>query len=113
MKHNLNRALNTIYHHQLPKKGINIPNIPTHLRHSYDSWAQLRTTPVSLSKKNGRRFVLRAAGVVTDTSPCEEKEDSYVCINCAILDNLLNVAIRDGIRMSQFYQNVYRIIFIN
>lgn len=112
MKHNLNRALNTIYHHQLPKKGINIPNIPTHLRHAYDSWAQLRTTPVSLSKKNGRRFVLRAAGVVTDTSPCEEKEDSYVCINCAILDNLLNVAIRDGIRMSQFYQNVYSSVTI-
>lgn len=105
--HKIKRGLNFIYQHQYPKNGFAMPSIPTHLKHAYHTWTQLKTTPPSLSKKNARRFILRAAGVVTDTTPCEQQKDNYVCINCAILDNLLNVAIRDGLRMSEFYQNVY------
>ena len=105
--HKIKKGLNFMYQHQFPKDGFTMPSIPAHLKHAYHTWSQLKTPPPSLSKKNGRRFVLRAAGVMTDTTPCDQQKDTYVCINCAILDNLLNVAIRDGLRMSEFYQNVY------
>ena len=37
--------------------------------------------------------ILRAAGIQTGTTPCEDRENSYVCINCLLIDNALNAFI--------------------
>lgn len=62
------------------------------------------TTP---SQLNARRFVLRAAGSISDTTPCNEREDSYVCTNCNILDNFLTVIIKEGQALSDYYTYTY------
>lgn len=62
------------------------------------------TTP---SQLNARRFVLKAAGAISDTTPCNEREDSYVCTNCNILDNFLTVVIKEGQALSDYYTYTY------
>lgn len=51
--------------------------------------------------------ILGAAGVDADISPCTEREDSYVCLQCTVLDNILNTLIREGDRVFDYWQNVY------
>lgn len=62
------------------------------------------TTP---SQLNARRLVLRAAGSISDTTPCNERKDSYVCTNCNILDNFLTVVIKEGQALSDYYTYTY------
>lgn len=104
----LQKTMATIYEHA-PRAGITMPtfkaHFPNHLKHSFESWHKTRAGP-NLHVKS-RNFVLRAAGLVTDITPCDQREDNFVCINCVILDNLLNVIIRDGIRMSNYYTDIY------
>ena len=83
------------------------PRVPTHLYHVYDNWNANRRVPRSPSKLHARNLVLRAAGMVTDISPCSSRPDARVCINCVIVDNFLNAVIDEGISMSNYYQYVY------
>ena len=75
-----------------------------------------RNKPMTISKIKARQFVspvlgaagfLQAAGLNSDINPCHEQEDSFVCINCVIIDNFVNVAIREGIRMANYYDNTF------
>lgn len=62
------------------------------------------------SKIKARQFfshVLGAAGINADIRPCHEQEDSYVCLNCVVIDNLLNTVIKEGGRMTDYYINTY------
>ena len=104
----LQKTMATIYEHA-PRGGITLPSFkthfPNHLKHSFESWHRSRTGPKIHTKS--RNFVLRAAGLATDITPCDQREDNFVCVNCVILDNFLNVVIRDGIRMSNYYTDIY------
>lgn len=51
--------------------------------------------------------ILRAAGIQTGTTPCEERSNSYVCINCLVIDNALNAFIDAAIELKNYYQYVY------
>lgn len=106
MRHSLGVALRTAYVN-IPRNGIKMPEIPKHLYHGYNTWNRLRVHPMSHSKMTARNMILRAAGVETGITPCSEREDTYVCLNCVILDNFLNVVIGDGLKMANYYENVY------
>lgn len=75
-----------------------------------------RNKPMTVSKIRARQFVspflgatgiLKAAGLNSDINPCHEQEGSYVCINCVIVDNFVNVVIGEGIRMANYYDNTF------
>jgi hypothetical protein len=75
-----------------------------------------RNKPMGISKIKARQIVspvlgatgfLEAAGLNADINPCHEQEDTYVCINCVLIDNFVNVAIREGIRMADYYENTF------
>jgi hypothetical protein len=104
----LQKTIATVYEN-VPRSGITLPtfsvHFPNHLKHSFESWHRSRAGPKLHSKS--RNFILRAAGLQTDLTPCDQREDNFVCINCVLLDNLLNVVIRDGIRMSNYYTDIY------
>lgn len=51
--------------------------------------------------------ILKAAGVQSGTTPCEEREKSYVCINCLVIDNALNAFIEAGIELKNYYQYIF------
>jgi len=66
--------------------------------------------PRTPSKIRAQQFVspiLGAAGLNADIRPCHEQEDTYVCINCVLLDNLLNVIIKEGKNMADYYEYTY------
>lgn len=90
-----------------PAINISSFQLPQHVYHGLDTYNKLRSAPVSSSKRYAKNIILKAAGVVTDITPCSEKEDTYVCLNCVVLDNFLNVVIKDGIQMSFYYENIY------
>jgi hypothetical protein len=106
----LQKTMATI-HQNLPRNGIEMPSMakhfPNHLKHGFDTWHKTRHLPTSVKKTTARHFVLRAAGIQTDITPCNSRSDSFVCINCVVVDNFLNTVIREGIRMSEYYKNVY------
>ena len=104
--HSMGVAFKTAYAY-LPRKGIQMPQVSKHLYHGFNTWERLRIHPMSQSKIQARNIVLKAAGVETGITPCSEREDSYVCLNCVILDNFLNVIIGDGLKMANYYENVY------
>ena len=71
--------------------------------------------PTTHSKLKAQRFVspiLGAAGLNVDIRPCHEQEDTYVCLNCVIVDNLLNTVIKEGERMSNYYVYTYAEVII-
>lgn len=88
--------------------GIDIiPAFPRHLSHGYHAYKNRMRPPKSLSKTYARRIILKAAGVVSDITPCDERPNARVCINCVVVDNLLNSVIDNGVAMSNYYQYVY------
>lgn len=93
------------------KVNLTIPSIiPEHVKTAYNYMgkATVRASKTnSFSKLKSRRFILEAAGMNTDLTPCEEQEDSNVCINCLVIDNFLNVAINEGKRMAGYYEFTY------
>ncbi len=88
-----------------------------HMEHLRSQWANIPKMFHHFTDKNpsphklkARQFVspiLGAAGLNADIRPCHEQEGTYVCINCVIVDNLLNTAIKEGIRMADYYENTY------
>ena len=69
-----------------------------------------KNKPTTPSKLKAQQFVspiLGAAGLNADIRPCHEQEGTYVCVNCVIVDNLLNTAIKEGIRMVNYYEYTY------
>ena len=93
------------------KVNLTIPSIiPEHVKTAYNYMgkATVRASKTnSFSKLKSRRFILEAAGMNTDLTPCEEQEDSNVCINCLVIDNFSNVAINEGKRMAGYYEFTY------
>jgi hypothetical protein len=93
------------------RKNHFIPsNISRQLIHGYHLWSnvKLRTgLTQSISKKNARRLILNAAGINSDVTPCNERSDSHVCLNCLALDNLLNIVINEGDRMRKYYEYTF------
>lgn len=86
------------------------PTFPTHLQHAYKTWsnAKMRTTHTkSPSKLKARQFVLRAAGLNSDITPCNNQKDSHVCVNCLVVDNLINTIITEGDRMRKYYEYTF------
>ena len=104
LRHKMGVAMHTAYTH-VALGSIQMPQLPKHLYHGFDTWNSVRISPTSAHKTKARNIVLRAAGVTTDITPCST--DSYVCLNCAVLDNFINVVIGDGLRMANYYENVY------
>ena len=71
--------------------------------------------PTTHSKLKAQQFVspiLGAAGLNSDIRPCHEQEDTYVCLNCVIVDNLLNTVIKEGERMTNYYVYTYAEVII-
>lgn len=91
----------------IPALNISSFKLPRHMYHGIDTYNKLRSPPASTSKRYAKNLILKAAGVTTDITPCSQKKDTYVCLNCVILDNFLNVVIKDGIQMSFYYENIY------
>lgn len=94
----------------LRKTNISLPKMPQHIQTMYDNMGSVTVRASKTSnpaKLKARRFILRAAGLNTDLTPCEEQSDSNVCINCLAIDNLLNVAIKEGERMAGYYENTF------
>jgi len=106
VRHRIGIALRTAYTH-LPRSGIQMPHMSKHLKHGYETWNRFHIHPQSHSKIKAKEIILRAAGLQSGITPCTERSDSYVCLNCVVLDNFLNVLINDGLRMSNYYENVY------
>ena len=70
----------------------------------------VKSKPYSQHNAQARRFVshvLGAAGLNADIRPCHEQEDTYVCLNCLVLDNFLNTVIGEGARMANYYDTTY------
>ena len=92
----------------LKKINLTVPSMPNHVSFSSLKRVTLRssktTDPVKLKS---RRFILKAAGLNTDISPCDEQADTNMCVNCLVLDNLFNTIINEGKRMGQFYEYTY------
>lgn len=83
-----------------------------HLRKSLSSIPPIlyKYRTMKPSKVKARQFfghILGAAGLNADIRPCHEQEDSYVCLNCVVVDNLLNTVIKEGNRMTDYYINTY------
>lgn len=89
------------------KFKITMPKVPPHLYHGWDTYTKLRQKPKTKSKLYARNMVLRATGLQTDITPCSDNPDSLVCLNCVVVDNLLNVIIKEGNEMAAYYENVY------
>lgn len=81
--------------------------IPKHLSHGWHTYRNLAQAPKTSSKVYAKHLILKAAGVVTDITPCALRNDSYVCLNCVVLDNFLNAVIKDGFQMSFYYDYIY------
>lgn len=56
--------------------------------------------------RKANSYVLGAAGVSSDTNPCDS-EFSIVCLNCKIIDNVLETAVEEIIRGALFLRYVY------
>ena len=78
-----------------------------------DQFHKLKSTYSTIPKTFRREFanysypVLGVAGVDADISPCKEKEDSYVCLQCTVVDNFLNTMLREGERTYQYWDKIY------
>jgi len=82
--------------------------IPEHFTVSNMKRVTLRASKTKNPYKlKSRRFILRAAGLNTDITPCDEQSDTNVCLNCLVVDNLLNTIINEGKRMGQYYEYTY------
>lgn len=93
-------------------EGLSVQN---HLQHAYHTWShtKLRTTYTkSPSKLKARHFVLHAAGLNSDITPCNQQEDSHVCINCQVVDNFINTVITEGDRMRKYYQYTFAPVIV-
>lgn len=76
----------------------------------------LRSNTQPVSSKSNRvarnavihiSHMLGAAGVKSDTTPCSEREDAKVCLNCLILDNFFDVLLGQGENMANYYDYTY------
>jgi hypothetical protein len=56
--------------------------------------------------KKANSYLLGAAGVSSDINPCES-EFSIVCLNCKVVDNVLETAVEEVIRGALFLRYVY------
>jgi hypothetical protein len=82
--------------------------IPEHFSMQGMKRVTLRATKTANPYKlKSRNFILRAAGLNTDITPCEEQADTNMCVNCLVLDNFFNTVINEGKRMGQFYEYTY------
>ena len=90
--------------------NVTWPQIPQHIKTSYRNMGRV-TVKASKTKNphklKARRIILKAAGMNTDITPCEDQLDSNVCVNCLVIDNLLNVALNEGKRMAGYYENTF------
>lgn len=111
--------------HAFPKSHIlkssynfthHINELSTHLKQIPPLFKTLsKNRPRSKSKTTARSMlspILGAAGVDADLTPCNQREDSYVCVNCIVLDNIFNTAIREGKRMAGYYENTFALIIV-
>ena len=89
------------------KERTNLFEIPQHVKHGFNSWRNTLIYPTGAAKVNARRFILKAAGVNTDMTSCEEREDTYVCLNCLVVDNWINTMVQAGVDMTRYYQFQY------
>ena len=92
------------------KTNFTWPQMPKHIKTSYENVGMV-TVKASKTrnphKLRARHIILKAAGMNTDLTPCEEQADSNICVNCLAIDNLLNVAINEGVRMAGYYENTF------
>lgn len=96
----------------MPTRSINITQ---HLHVLKRPFITNDEIPMTRSKVKARRFLsplLGAAGVDGDLTPCSQREDSYVCLDCVVVDNLLNTVIREGKRMAFYYEHTFAPIII-
>lgn len=56
--------------------------------------------------KKANAYLLGAAGVSSDTNPCDS-DFSIVCLNCKVVDNVLETAVEEVIRGALFLRYVY------
>ena len=90
-------------------------NITQHLHVLKRPFIREDEIPMTRSKVKARRFLsplLGAAGVDGDITPCSQREDSYVCLDCVVVDNILNTVIREGKRMAEYYEHTFAPIII-
>jgi len=93
-----------------------INEMSTHLKQIPPLFKTLsKNRPRTKSKTTARSMlspILGAAGVDADLTPCNQREDSYVCVNCIVLDNIFNTVIREGKRMAGYYENTFALIIV-
>lgn len=92
---------------QVPTDIVFSTKFSPHFSHGYHAYKSRMSLPTNPSKMKARNLILRAAGVVSDITPCSQRENARVCIDCNIVDNFLNAVIDNGISMSNYYQFVY------
>ena len=116
-------AVKTIYNHSqsidlnydlaqagkvFQKTNISLPTLPKHFTMNNVKRVTLRATETKDPYRlKSRHFILRAAGLNTNISPCEEQTSTNMCINCLVVDNLFNTIIDEGKRMGQYYEYTY------
>ena len=90
--------------------NVSFPTVPEHISNPLRTFGKVTmkaTKTTNPYRLKSRHYILRAAGLNTDITPCEEQADSNICVNCLVLDNLLNVVINEGDRMAKYYQFTY------
>lgn len=93
------------------------PKIPDKVQYAYHNWYNYTSRfkarpPRTIGERNARHYILRATGLSSDTTPCNERENSHVCTNCNLLDNFINTAIDNGLKTQQYYQNIYAPVIV-
>jgi len=86
--------------------NLSWPSLPEHVTSGmkYRAKATLRASNTrNPSKLKARNLFLKAAGLNTDVTPCDEQENTNVCVNCLVVDNFLNTVINEGNRMRKYY----------
>lgn len=101
-----------VFNYEIPS-----PKVPDKVMYAYHNWynytSRFEARPArTIGERNARNFVLRAAGLSSDTTPCNEREDSHVCTNCNLLDNFINTAIDNGLKTKNYYQNIYAPVIV-
>lgn len=111
---------NSIHSSAVLKRRFDVANHITELKRGltkipplFKQYSSKRpTTPSKLKAQQFVSPILGAAGLNSDIRPCHEQEDTYVCLNCVIVDNLLNTVIKEGERMTNYYVYTYAEVVI-
>lgn len=89
---------------------VTLPQIPHHIQNSFKHFktATIKTSKTrSKMKLKSRKFILKAAGLNADITPCDQQAKTKICTNCVVVDNFFNTVINEGLRMKSYYEYTF------